>query len=618
MRLMFLDIILNLAALGLVALLLPAEIVAQQITVGPNIQVSLAHKDLPHGEVLIASDPDDSTKLLGCSMMFSRKLGQWTTVVYSSGDGGRTWLASLEVGDPKTITFDPSCAYGPRGTAYAASVTLTPTDSILVYSSEDYGKTWSLASNISKKYPGLDRDFIVIDTTGGERNGEVYIVGLGSLLDFNGVSVYGESLLTSAASGKAFDRPIVMTAGESRGAQTGNAAVLSDGAVTAVTALWSRTPDQDDVLRKRHDPSGSIRMVASNDGGRSFELPVKVSDFYMDYGSPESTSFMPLIAVDPGSSSFKDRLYVIWLDRRLGSNTIFLSYSSDKGVTWSQPRMVSDNHQVSGSELPRDDRNPMLAVSKAGVVGVTWYDRQGNPDNLGWRVRFAASLDGGESFLPSVVVSDKPNEYGKNEEWLLLGSAEMGPELQAHIRLNHFTFSGGDTAGLAADARGVFHPLWIDNRTGIPQVWTTSVKVNGVASPPADIDGLDDVSPYAELELSNLSYDRKSGIVSAVAEIKNLAPRTLIGPVKLKVSLIDSEIGRVVVANADNGLPGPGALWQFSVPGEGLKPGRSSENRRVLFRIENPRSPAEGLNVMEIPDVVRITGKIYGRLTSIR
>jgi hypothetical protein len=35
----------------------------------------------------------------------------------------------------------------------------------------------------------------------------------------------------------------------------------------------------------------------------------------------------------------------------------------------------------------------------------------------------------------------------------------------------------GDTAGLCADADGVFHPLWIDNRTGERQVWTATFRV---------------------------------------------------------------------------------------------------------------------------------------------
>jgi len=37
----------------------------------------------------------------------------------------------------------------------------------------------------------------------------------------------------------------------------------------------------------------------------------------------------------------------------------------------------------------------------------------------------------------------------------------------------------GDTAGLAAAADGTFHPLWVDYRTGTPQVWTATVTVRG-------------------------------------------------------------------------------------------------------------------------------------------
>jgi len=40
----------------------------------------------------------------------------------------------------------------------------------------------------------------------------------------------------------------------------------------------------------------------------------------------------------------------------------------------------------------------------------------------------------------------------------------------------------GHTAGLAADANGIFHPLWIDGRTGINQVFTADVTVTGNAS----------------------------------------------------------------------------------------------------------------------------------------
>jgi hypothetical protein len=36
----------------------------------------------------------------------------------------------------------------------------------------------------------------------------------------------------------------------------------------------------------------------------------------------------------------------------------------------------------------------------------------------------------------------------------------------------------GDYSGLTAAADGVFHPYWIDNRTGWHQVWTAAVRVS--------------------------------------------------------------------------------------------------------------------------------------------
>jgi len=36
---------------------------------------------------------------------------------------------------------------------------------------------------------------------------------------------------------------------------------------------------------------------------------------------------------------------------------------------------------------------------------------------------------------------------------------------------------GGDYSGLAAGADGRFHLFWVDSRTGIYQVWTTTARV---------------------------------------------------------------------------------------------------------------------------------------------
>src|SRR5690606_6135465 len=95
------------------------------------------------------------------------------------------------------------------------------------------------------------------------------------------------------------------------------------------------------------------------------------------------------------------------------------------------------------------------------VVGLLWYDRRDNPDNLSYYPRFSASLDGGDTWLPSVRLSTHP--YA------------AGPASQKSA----FTGNGGDTAGLAVGADGAFHPVWVDDRTGVPQAWTAVVRVEG-------------------------------------------------------------------------------------------------------------------------------------------
>jgi hypothetical protein len=87
-----------------------------------------------------------------------------------------------------------------------------------------------------------------------------------------------------------------------------------------------------------------------------------------------------------------------------------------------------------------------------------WYDRRDFPNHDGYVPRFAASFDGGETFTASVVISKAPNAR----------SAQKGPD---------FLLNGGDTAGLTAAADGRFHAVWIDNRTGVQQVWTAAIGI---------------------------------------------------------------------------------------------------------------------------------------------
>jgi hypothetical protein len=193
--------------------------------------------------------------------------------------------------------------------------------------------------------------------------------------------------------------------------------------------------------------------MVSRDGGKSAAVIGKISGVYYDRRVPQLS--MPGLAIDRGTGPFQGRLYAAWPDARFEQRTqILFAYSHDDGRTWSAPQVISDDANASGENKAANNFMPAIAVNKDGAVGVVWYDRRDNPGNIGYYVRFSASVTGGETWLPSVRVSRAPQ-----------------------VASNETRMNGGDTAGLAADADGVFHPVWIDNRTGLPQMWTAAIQV---------------------------------------------------------------------------------------------------------------------------------------------
>jgi hypothetical protein len=253
----------------------------------------------------------------------------------------------------------------------------------------------------------------------------------------------------------------------------GNSVVTSAGTLVGVFA-------ETDTLSRRD----VLKATTSIDGGSTL-TPATTIGAFVAGGERKGANLgnanaQPMLAIDASTGRFKDRLYVVWPDRRSGHTQIFFAASNDGGATWTTPRAIDDN----APSATTDHFMANVAVNRDGVVGVMWYDRRGHPDNLGWDVRFSASLDGGTTFLPSVKVSERGTTFpagaslARNRpNTIAQDSAAMQRATIAAAR-ESFTYMGGDTAGLAADASGAFHPVWVDNRTGIPQVWTARVVVH--------------------------------------------------------------------------------------------------------------------------------------------
>ncbi len=119
------------------------------------------------------------------------------------------------------------------------------------------------------------------------------------------------------------------------------------------------------------------------------------------------------IAVDTSSSSaFQGRVYTCWTGflgfappptSLFGGDRIMFSFSSDGGVTYSKPQIVSDRGQQ-GSILNQDCQ---IAVSADGTVYVSWvtFASGGQFQPTATGVSVAKSTDGGKHFSKAVVAA---------------------------------------------------------------------------------------------------------------------------------------------------------------------------------------------------------------------
>jgi hypothetical protein len=264
--------------------------------------------------------------------------------------------------------------------------------------------------------------------------------------------------LPASTEGRSFDKLLVKGAAtfEKPWFAVGTGVIGNDGTFFALVAELDNSKQNKSYrtdAASAPSENAVLNVFVSYDGGKTLGLAGKIGDTYYDWRVPQLS--MPALAVDRSRGPFRDRLYAVWPDARYDHRTqILFSSSKDRGRTWSPPTVVGDDAKEHGANDRANNFMPVVAVNRSGVVGVSWYDRRDNPDNLGYYVRFAASVDGGKTWLPSARVSTA-----------------------AHVTTDDPKKNSGDTAGLAADADGLFHPVWIDNRTGIPQMWTTTVNV---------------------------------------------------------------------------------------------------------------------------------------------
>jgi hypothetical protein len=203
--------------------------------------------------------------------------------------------------------------------------------------------------------------------------------------------------------------------------------------------------------------ANTIAFNRSFDGGATWGTPSVISTkrVQFDIGIPAESFrralIYPACDADRSNGPHRGQLYCSWTDLNAsGTNTnIFLSYSDDRGATWSAPTTVGD--LVTGA----DRFNHWLSVDPVtGELNISFYDTRN--DTTGSRYEtdtyLSRSSDGVTWARDVRVTSARSNEHDCGAVFPCSG-IDYGNQQ-------------GDYEGLVAYG-GVAHPIWTDSRRNL-------------------------------------------------------------------------------------------------------------------------------------------------------
>ena len=542
---------------------------AVELTVGPNVQVSTYAPATMKNECFTAVDPSNPQRMLSasytCSGTSSSKYAK--LLIYRSGDGGASWQTLDFLTQRAGVMADPCVYFDSDGFALFSGLRYGDR---LTHWSADGGSTWQ-----QSVMPGEPWDHLrlALDPS----SDRVYALAVD-----NTPPNHDLRLAISTDQGKTFGawRAIPGVGNANTWTMNHNRPqVLSDGTLVVPMWLWSTATPL--TVSSTYD----FVMLRSGDGGATFSPPVLVAKIPCPSDGTERRSFQegwyrpalnnrcgyncfPVLAVDR-STAHRDRLYAAWFEpegvdsfeHRLRTR-IWVSWSDDKGASWSAKRRVEANPPAASRQ-----GRPDLAVAADGAVAIAWIDTRGyeeadpsgnsKSDVYRYRIFASASADGGATWSAATAVSDQVSEPRFWSVW--------GYQLTWDVSWGAM----GDETGLIAGAGpGRFLALWPDQRNGLPEPYCASLSL-ATTSPeiPArpDVPAVDQrhaarptlsgsTSPLANVSLRDRGVVIASGIADALGAW-SLRPAMALSPGPHLLS--------VVASNAAGSSPASGVLVQF-------------------------------------------------------
>ncbi|MGA0435108.1 MAG: glycosyl hydrolase [Flavobacteriales bacterium] len=372
--------------------------------------------------------------------------------VHVSKDGGWTWKSEKldskygVFGDPCLVASPKKDFYylhlsNPDGQAWSSDALL---DRIVIQRTKKPGKRWNAGAGVGlngKK--DQDKEWAAVSVDGST------LVTCWTQFDLYGSPETSDSTVilcsTSNRKAKAWSDPIRINriAGD---CLDGDATV--EGAVPDIAA--------DGTIYVAWAQADTIWMDRSPDGGKTWlDQDMRVATIAGGWDQTirgvGRANGMPVTRVDRSDGAHAGRIYVNWTDNRNGEddNDVWLVYSDDQGLTWTDPIRVNDDPPGAQQFFTWMDVDDVT-----GHVHIVFYDR-----------RAAAAKYEDPRMRPSwnteVYVA---SSYDGGDTWANLKVSET------YFRPDPKLFFGDYNNISAYD--GIVRPIWTRNDDGVLSIWT--------------------------------------------------------------------------------------------------------------------------------------------------
>jgi len=415
------------------------------LTVGKNYRIYPSN--VTQTEVFIVKSPLDPNILFSTCNTISFIPFFISEGVYVTTDGGAQWKGSDTCkGDP--VGFhggDPGIAIDKNGTFILTRLGRSPFVGLYSHYSLDNGQTWSSQQVISTD--DLERAALTTDAIPASSYlGRTYAAWIKLAQPFPLMFASSDNGAQTWSAPRQINNPANRCAG-------GDIAIGPNG---EVYACWAGVAESSPFIEI------FIGFASSVNGGGVWNVtenafPVNGITGVLPEKNNIRVNGLPVIAVDTTNGPRRGWIYIVTGQKNLapaGSDPDIILYRSENGgATWSAGIRVNQDALNNG----KTQYFPNIHIDKFGAIDVIFYDdRTTTNDSTG--VLLARSFDGGDTWK-EFEISDhhfKPAPIGG-----------LGQGYQ------------GDVIDLTSAGTKIW-PVWMDNSSGLYQVWTSPIEFTNV------------------------------------------------------------------------------------------------------------------------------------------